>query len=167
MGSDRLSPEPMSQTPQTLPLLFTFSQLVAGNGFVAGVRMAGKALVEDEDDEFWVTGVAPVGIAASGATRDAALAEFRKAWTSVLFDLAAQAQSFAEFKTASEAFLDSSESRISDLWAAAVAVIRNSGYQDPELQRGNANDQPRFEVVEIVQPAADANEFDPNPLLAA
>lgn len=38
------------------PLLFGFRDLIAGNGFVAGVAINGRALLVDEDDGFWIFG---------------------------------------------------------------------------------------------------------------
>ena len=51
------------------PLLFGFRDLVAGNGFVAGVNLNGRALLADEGDGFVMYGVNPGGIAAGGSNR--------------------------------------------------------------------------------------------------
>jgi hypothetical protein len=63
-----------------LPLIFSFKEPVLGNGFVAGVRVCGRALLEEDADEVWITGVVPAGLSGGGADRNAAYFQFRKAW---------------------------------------------------------------------------------------
>jgi hypothetical protein len=52
------------------PLLLGFHDLVAGNGYIAGIALSnGRALLVDEGDGFWMYGVNPGGMAAI-ASRD-------------------------------------------------------------------------------------------------
>lgn len=76
------------------PLLFGRRELVEGNGFVARVTVSGRALLTDEDGEFWVEGVNPGGFAARGESPSEALAEFGSAFLTILFDIASDARSF-------------------------------------------------------------------------
>ena len=78
------------------PLLLGFRDLIAGNGFVASVALNGRALLVDEDDGFWMYGVNPGGLAAGGSTAAEALAEFRKDYRLVLFDIATEAEGFED-----------------------------------------------------------------------
>jgi hypothetical protein len=77
------------------PLLFGRRELVEGDGFVARVAVSGRALLTDEDGEFWVEGVNPGGFAASGKSPAEALAEFSTEFRTILFDIAKLASSGA------------------------------------------------------------------------
>src|SRR5262245_11297759 len=101
------------------PLLFGFRDLVAGNGYVAGVGITnGRALLVDEGDGFWMYGVNPGGVAAGGKSLGEAQAEFRTAYKSVLFDLAAEARSFEAFKAEVERFVQETNNPTLAEWDA-------------------------------------------------
>lgn len=152
--------------PSSLPLLFTFKQIVLGDGFAAGVRMKGRALLENEDGECWITGVSPVGITGGGGDRAVALTEFRNAWSEVLFDLSADSSSFEEFKEASRRFLSANQQSITDLWDGAVRAVRQQGYVDASLGKGKTDHSVEFEVVEI-QLETTGNQLDNGVSVAA
>ena len=86
------------------PLLFSFQRFIAGRGFIANVEIQGRALFRIEDEDWWLFGVQPGGIAAGGKTYGMALYEFRKGYTSVLFDIAFGAEDFQNFKEMVEEF---------------------------------------------------------------
>lgn len=150
--------------PQTLPLLFSFKQVVVGNGFLAAVRMEGHALMETETadghEETWITGVAPVGIAAGGSDRGMAIVEFRKAWTEVVFDMASETTSFKDFRVSCESFLSSRQESLTDLWKEAVTFVRRERYDDPSLPKGSADKQVVFEVVDLSRMRAEGNQVE-------
>ncbi|MCB9916293.1 MAG: hypothetical protein H6828_14280 [Planctomycetes bacterium] len=154
-----------------LPLLFSFHQVVVGNGFVAGVRMRGRALLEveriDGHEEQWITGIAPVGIAGGGSDRSVACTEFRRAWLEVLFDLAATAGSLDEFRELCGPFLSSQQASLTTLWDEAVASIRREHYVDPSLQSADADVEVAYEVVDLSHLDADANEVETGLQIAA
>jgi len=136
-----------------LPLLFTFSQLVFGNGFIAGVRLNGHAILEEDWGETWITGVAPTGFAGGGKDRATALVDFRQTWASVLFDIASEADSFLSFKEQCEAFLRSHAEALDAEWDTALAHVRANKYVDASLPSVPADTRPpTFEVCEL-QPA--------------
>jgi hypothetical protein len=144
-----------------IPLLFCFTQVVAGNGFFAGIRMDGRALLETEQvgdhEEEWITGIAPVGIAGGGCDRSVAFVEFRKAWVEVLFDLAAKASTFKEFRASCEGFLAAQQDDMTGLWEQAVEDVRTAHYVDPSLRTGDADKGVRFEVVDLTHVGASGN----------
>ena len=150
--------------PQALPLLFSFKQVIVGSGFVAGVRMNGRALLEtelvEEKEECWITGIAPVGIVGGGADRSVAFSEFRKSWTEVVFDLASQASDFKAFKAACLSFLKSSQDDLTKLWCDAVAEVRKNHYADPSLKSEKAEQKVTFEVVDLSKLNKDGNEVE-------
>jgi len=148
----------------TLPLLFSFKQVVVGNGFVAGVKMDGHALLETEQvdnrEESWITGIAPVGIVGGAGDRGLAFVEFRKAWIEVVFDIAAKASCFDDFRTSCEEFLASEQDSLTALWKEAVAVVRREGYVDPYLRNGKAEKSVTFEVVDLTHLGTEGNEVE-------
>ena len=136
-------------TLKQLPLFFSFREIVIGDGFLAGVSMNGRALLE-EGEETWISGAAPVGFAGGGLDRTAAFVEFRRAWVEVLFDIANETASFDEFKQKCDEFLDSSVEALTKEWEAALEDVRRKNYVDPSLRSLPADDQPlTFEVVKL------------------
>lgn len=144
-----------------LPLLFSFQQVVFGNGFTADVNMNGRALLEEREgtaecaSETWISGVAPISISGGGADRSVAYVEFRNAWVSVLFDIAAEAASFDDFKRECQAFLESSAPHLTKEWDESLAACRRSKYIDPKL--------PSKPVVPVTFSVVDITGKVPNP----
>src|SRR5262249_33114798 len=99
------------------PLLFTFRQKVSGNGFLADVTAHGRALAEQDGDEWWLYGVQPGGIAGGGKTILEAHTEFRKTFTAVLFELAEEADSFWAFNDAVQRFFNEEDRQSATEWA--------------------------------------------------
>lgn len=84
---------------RSYPIIFGFRELVAGNGFVAGVAVEGRALLKKEDDgTWWVYGVEPGGISDYGATEIEAYQSFRQSFREVLHDSAALTNTFEAFR---------------------------------------------------------------------
>jgi len=105
------------------PLLFDRVDVVIGNGFVAGVVMKGRTLFSEEaDDEFWMYGVNPGGVAEYGKTRPEVLAAFSRAYVEVLHDIAFEAGDFSSFEEHVTSFFLEDNRR--EEWKAAVAEVR-------------------------------------------
>lgn len=119
------------------PLMFGFSDLVQGQGFIAQVRTEGRALMTFEDGEWWMSGVNPGGVMASGATEKEALAEFRQSYAAVLQDSASLADSFASFRSDVEAIFNSTTDEFVSQWTTAALAIRAGGDAGPfgDLER--------------------------------
>lgn len=159
---------------QSLPLVFSFKQVIVGSGFFAGVRMNGRALLETETvgdhKEAWITGIAPVGITGGGGDRSVAFVEFRNAWVEVLFDIAATALSFEEFRDSCETFLTAEQASTTELWTDAVSAVRRNHYVDPSLRKENADTHAvGFEVVDLTheQRGTDENQVETGLQVAA
>ena len=88
------------------PLLFGRRELLEGNGFIARVSVSGRALLVDEEGEFWMEGVSPGGLAGQGKSPHEALADFSVAFRAVLFDIAAEASTFEVFRQEVLRFFD-------------------------------------------------------------
>ena len=120
------------------PLLFTYRDTLFGNGFLVEVQATnGRALcVRESDDEYWVYGINPGGMAAHVEDPDSAHAAFRKTFSHILVDLAQGSDSFDEFQAAVRTFFDDTNEGYEREWRNAL----------PSVQRGEV----RLEGIEIV-----------------
>lgn len=136
------------------PLMFTFKDMISGEGFLAGITCSGRALMLHEDNKWWMYGVCPAAIAGSGDTPQETFYHFRNRYKEVLFDIASESKSFEEYKLAVEGFFyersatDEEERR----WEEAVKAIR-SGKLTPaapfsQLRRQAPEDRPTSVSVE-------------------
>src|SRR5215210_8145215 len=125
------------------PLLFGFRDLIAGNGYIAGVALSnGRAVLVDEGDGFWMYGVNPGGLAAGGESLGRAQSEFRSAYKSGLFDIAAEAQSFEAFKAEVERFFRETNNPTLVEWDEAVAEVRQGRTEADWLPKKSADSAP-------------------------
>jgi hypothetical protein len=108
-----------------LPLLFTYSRLVAGQGFLADVTFCGRVLAWQESDGVWLDGVNPGGFAAGGKTFTEANVELRDTLSKVLIDFALESGSFLEFKREIERFYHETDSTTENLWANALEALKD------------------------------------------
>ena len=88
----------------------------------------------------------------------------------ILFDIAAEADSFTDFKTHCEEFLSSSQESLTKEWIEALEEVRRSGYVDPTLKSEQAGGhEVDFEVLELTPNMYDPglNEIEPGLKAAA
>lgn len=137
----------MSETKS--PILFTYRDVLAGNGFVAGVEIKGRYLMSEENEEVWVDGVEPGGIGAGGASQREAAAAFRQMYQKVLFDIALDAKTFDEFKAEVEKFFRDVNDLISEEWWNAVKLVRGGKVTSEWLKKEPAESEMGVEVVEL------------------
>src|SRR5713226_9647560 len=90
----RVSGAPKGWLMADYPLVFTFNDTVSGNGFLAGVTITGRAVMAKEDEFWWMSGVRPAALTAKGETAAGSYLEFRRSFTSVLFDTASFSGTF-------------------------------------------------------------------------
>ena len=143
------------------PFFFTFSEKVEGNGFVADVKMMGTLLGMKEDDSTWMYGVQPGGIAATGQNEDEAFSTFRRTYTSVLFDMAEEADDFSMFKQRVETFFNEICEETKREWDEAVKAVRRGDIEAGGQKKKNADKhQPYVEVKTVETPTARHNMLD-------
>ena len=108
------------------PLLFTYRDTLFGNGFLMEVQAVnGRALcVREAEDEYWVYGINPGGMAAHGADPAAAHAAFRKAFSHILIDLAQASNSFEQFQAAVQTFFDDTNEGYEADWRMALPGVQ-------------------------------------------
>lgn len=132
-----------------VPLLFTYRDTVFGNGFVAQVCATnGRLLCISEDDGFWMYGVNPGGMATGSTEPKSALAGFRRMFSNILVDIAAEADDFAAFQKLVTEFFNSSNPGYEAEWQDAVAKVRSEGLTVDGLKKLSA-ESPRSITVEL------------------
>lgn len=115
----------MSELIHLHPLVFTLQDVVTGCGFLAGILVTGKAVMEREDGKWWMYGVCPGDIAGRGDTPNEAFADFRNRYKETLFDMAEECQSFVKFSaTAKEFFTE--DPLESARWDRALELLRQN-----------------------------------------
>jgi predicted RNase H-like HicB family nuclease len=141
------------------PLLFGRRELVEGNGFVARVTVSGRALLVDENGDYWIEGINPGGFAANGRSPSEALAEFGSALRAVLFDIASDAGSFQDFHDEVQRFFEETNVPALRDWEEAVQRVKAGQLDADWLSKSPADTKLGVEVVEVNQPAAANNEL--------
>ncbi len=131
------------------PLLFEFRDLVAGNDFLASVVIAGRALIREDNEGFWMCGVLPGGICADGDSQREAAAEFRSMYRAALYDLAAEALDFKRFQKEVQDFFKDEDRVFAKTWKEAVATVRRGGLASDWLGKQPAESPRSVEVVQV------------------
>lgn len=140
------------------PILFSQTELIEGNGFIARVIVAGRALLSEDGPETWVEGVNPGGFSATGATFGEALATFGKEYRAVLFDIASEAASFPAFRQGVQSFFDETNQAALADWDEAVQEVRAGKVATDWLTRRPADSPLAIQVIEVRKPQAANNE---------
>ena len=107
------------------PLIFTLQDVVTGCGFLAGIVVTGKAVMEYEDGKWWMYGVCPGAIAGSGTTPNEAFTDFRNRYKEVLFDIAEECKGFVRFQADVKDFY-SEDKQESARWDHALDTLRKN-----------------------------------------
>ncbi len=145
------------------PLMFTFRDAIAGNGFLAGITLSGRALMTQEDKEWWLYGVSPGAIAENGRTPQETYLRFRNRYKGVLFDVAEGATNFKTFKKEVEQFFHAVDQEEDRRWTEALQAIRSRNLEPEspfsELPREKPEDRPlRVEILRLDK----AKDFRPS-----
>ena len=142
------------------PLMITLQDTISGNGFLARITLSGRALMRYEDGKWWMYGVRPAGIAASGDNVGDAFLHFRSRYKEILFDIAGESRTFEDFQTEVERFFNESDADNEDerAWESALAAVRSGSFQPPtpfeKLPRCSPETHPSFIRVERVDAEA-------------
>jgi len=168
-----LMAQPTGSRMKFYPLMFTFRDVVSGNGFLAGITISGRALMVYEDEVWWAYGVRPGALAESGASPQEGFLRFRNRYREVLFDVAAESKDFQAFKTEVERFYFEPDHEEETRWADAMQAIR-SGDAAPDapfssLPRETPESRPSQVTVERLDISArfTASDNIPDLMIAA
>ncbi len=143
------------------PIMVTLQDYISGNGFGARITMSGRTLMRHEGDgKWWMYGVRPAGIAASGGNIEEAFLRFRNSYKEILFDIAQESPTFDDFAAEVERFFNESDADNEDerLWETALAAIRSGACNPPtpfaNLPRRSPETHPSFMKIERVDALA-------------
>jgi len=141
----------MSELIHLHPLVFTLQDAVIGCGFLAGIVVTGKAVMEHEDGKWWMYGVCPGAIAGSGDTPNEAFIDFRNRYKEALFDIAEECTSFLVFRNTVKSFFEAEDEQERTRWENSLEILRKneSAISDPfkKMPRKNPGD---YEVVIMI-----------------
>lgn len=155
---------------QHYPLIYGYSDLVMGNGFLASVYVNGRALVEEDSDSVWMIGVSPGGFAASGDNQQLAAVAFRNEFRAVLYDIASSSENFAAFKGAIEKFLSDEQPSLMKQWNDAVEGVRSGDISLEDLPKKDSRrfrPSVRVTCLEPRKAQPENNPLDSQAVLAA
>jgi hypothetical protein len=141
--------------------MLTLQDSISGNGFFARITMSGRTLMRQEDGKWWMYGVCPAAIAASGENIDEAFRNFRDSYKQILIDAAQESKTFEEFEAEIRKFFEEKDADSEDerLWEAALATVRGVGGCEPpapfsRLPRQLPEKNPSFIKVERIDAEA-------------
>lgn len=141
--------------------MLTLQDSISGNGFLARITMSGRTLMRLEDGEWWMYGVQPAAIAASGENIDEAFRNFRASYKQILMDIAQESRTFKDFETQVIKFFEENDADNEDerSWEEALGTIRGVGGCEPpapfsKLLRQSPEKNPSFIKVERVDAEA-------------
>lgn len=144
-------------TGAAYPLVFTFRDLIAGDGFLVGVIARGRVLLSDEDGGCWMSGVTPGAIAAGGATREDAFRAFKERYHLFLQDVAKETPTVQAFENELLRFFEETNESAEAKWQDAWAQVRSGKLTTDGLPR-EPDTVPRVEVHTIETPRHDVND---------
>lgn len=144
------------------PLLYNYTDYIAGNGFLASVQLYGKALMVKEYGEWWMYGVQPVAIADRGEIPEIASANFRERYKTVLFDFVDEASGYEGFKSETEKFFTHTEEEMNGSWEKAFKLIRSG-----KVKLEKPFSQLEKKKPEIQMPKIEVNKIMPEVLSSA
>lgn len=153
---------------ENYPLVFGIREPVLGKGFVAGVEANGRALMRHEEEGFWIDGVHPGAVCAGGRTHDEAWLKFRQDYRAILFDFAAAAETFSDFKREVERFFWEETPGEAEAWRAAVEQMKKDPNRGGDwLPRKDDYPEPSVNVVCLEELRPEDNADESVPLAAA
>lgn len=145
---------------QHLPLYFDLRQVVVGNGFLAAIRLRGRATGMEDFGSIWIYGVNPGGLADHGPDLKTAYANFRRSLGLVLFDIAEDAADFDEFRAAVSDFLDQTDAESVAEWIEARREIRSGRVPEVDFPQEGDDLEPEMQIRDLT--AARSSELTPD-----
>ena len=141
------------------PLLCGFREHAMGKNFIVAVAASGRALaVEEPEGGWWIYGVNPGGISASGQTLQDAHAQLRETFHQYLLDVADEAANFDTFCSEVRRFFLATNRPTEEEWNDAVAEVRRGEVKLAGVMKAPA-DSPMtitFQLVSVLDGQAPA-----------
>jgi len=139
------------------PLFFKFKDVVYGKGFLAQVVAIGRTLLVREEDEWWLYGVQPGGMAERGKDQSLTLRHFRATYRNVLLDIASDSEDFENFCKTADSFFKEIDEEDEREWNEARQKIKSGKMDVTEKAWPLAREKGNIEsTIEITLLEADA-----------
>lgn len=119
---------------EKIPVIFKFRDAIEGNGFIADVKVVGRALLVNEYGSWTMNGVCPAGIAEVGDTPQSAYLKFRESFKQILQDIASDGRNFDAFQTEGNEFVLANDENEEKEWLQARAEIKKEKELDAPFQ---------------------------------
>lgn len=142
---------PPVEQKQHLPLYFDLREVVVGRGFIAVVRMRGRATCVEDFGSTWIYGVNPGALAEHGSDLKAACANFRRSLIELLFDFAELAADFDTFCRAVSEHFRATDRESVDEWIEARREVRRGRVPEVDLPRESGDLEPDLQVRDLVK----------------
>lgn len=140
----------MKQT-QHIPLYFDLREVVVGRGFIAVVRMRGRATSMEDFGSTWMYGVNPGALAEHGSDLKSAYANFRRSLIELLFDFAELADDFNAFRRAVSKHFYATDHESVDEWVAARREVRGGRVPEVDLPWEKDDLEPELHVRDLAE----------------
>ena len=129
------------------PIVYTYREVIVGNGYVAAVETTGRCLMEDfGNEDVWVTGVLPSGFSAGADDQQAAAEAFQREHRVALLDMVHEAPDFESFRTMVHEFHAQKSVIGQKEWWEAVAQVRAGEITSEWLEKVSADTEPKLKV---------------------
>ena len=132
-----------------VPLYCKFREVILGKKFAAGVEVHCRVIADPEEGGWWLYGVNPGAIAASGTDLSGAVADFRSRFKGVLFDFASESDNFEAFGTLVRKFFKATDTATERDWCEAREAVRSGKADMPGMHRDVSNDEGTVKVVKL------------------
>ena len=119
------------ETATHYPVMFTYQDVIVGGGFLTGVTITGRAVIQKDDNAWWMYGVRPASMAEHGGGPAEAFLNFRSSYKEVLFDIADECKDHASFRAEVERFFLEPDLAEEKKWDDAYQMLRD-GKVEPE-----------------------------------
>lgn len=130
------------------PIFFAFKDVVACGQFKALIQARGKALLTYEGNKWWMYGVQPGGMAASGSDVGEAFKAFNRTFGHIIRDIAEEvAHCPNEFEKTARRFFDDIDEEEQRTWQEARDKIRSGEMGVPQRLRPMKRIVDDFDVV--------------------
>ena len=140
------------------PLMFTFRDVISGEGFLAGITLSGRCVMVMENGEYWMYGVRPGAISETSDSPKALLVSFRERYREILFDIADERRTFESFKEEVERFFLEPDPQEERRWEEAVQKIRLEELAPPEELSNLPTESPATRPSQITVERLDGAE---------
>lgn len=152
-------------TTKKYPLLFDYNEVLSGFGKAIAIHLKGRALVSEEGDGWWISGVNPGGVAGGGLSFSSAFSDFRRRIKALCIDFLSESQDFDSFKRELELFFNEEDTVSPSEWEDAREAVRSGGARISGIAEEKCPPQPSA-AIRIAQGPSD-NVLEPQPQIAA